>query len=78
MNLIEKQALKFILKHTQAEQQQAMSDYVTRHWAQYRAGEIDFAQVKQLAKQARPMLQPESVAELTEFAKTWARRLNLK
>ncbi len=28
-----------ILKHTQAEHQQAMSDYVTRHWAQHRAGE---------------------------------------
>jgi hypothetical protein len=39
-----------ILKHTQAEHQQAMSDYVTRHWAQYRAGEIDFAQAKALAK----------------------------
>ena len=39
-----------ILKHTQAEHQQAMSDCVTRHWAQYRAGEIDFAQAKALAK----------------------------
>ena len=78
MNLIEKQALKFILKHTQTEQQQAMSDYATRHWAQYRAGEIDFAQAKALAKQARPLLKPESVAELTEFAQTWSRRLGMK
>ena len=67
-----------ILKHTQAEHQQAMSDYVTRHWAQYRAGEIDFAQAKALAKQARPLLKPESVAELTEFAQTWGRRLGMK
>ena len=78
MNLIENQALKFILKHTQAAHQQEMHDFVTHHWAQYRAGEIDFAQAKALAKQARPLLKPESVAELTEFAQTWSRRLGMK
>ena len=50
MNLIENQALKFILKHTQEAHQQEMHDFVTHHWAQYRAGEIDFAQAKALAK----------------------------
>ena len=78
MNLIENQALKFILKHTQEAHQQEMRDFVTTHWAQYRAGEIDFAQAKALAKQARPLLKPESVAELTEFAQTWSRRLGMK
>ncbi len=78
MNIIEKQALKFLLKHTQPEHQQEMERFAVTHWAEYRAGKIDFKQVKQLAKQARPMLKPESVADITEFAKKWAQRLNLK
>ncbi|OSI35642.1 hypothetical protein [Neisseria dumasiana] len=78
MNIIEKQALKFILKHTQETHQQEMSDYVQTHWARYRAGEINLQEAKALAKQARPMLKPESVAELTEFVKTWSKRLNFK
>lgn len=78
MNFIEKQALNFLLKHTQEQHRREMEDFVVTHWAQYRAGEIDFKQIKQLAQQTKPWLKPERVAEITEFSKTWARRLNLK
>lgn len=78
MNFIEKQALNFLLKHTQEQHRREMEDFVVTHWAQYHAGEIDFKQIKQLAKQTKPWLKPERVAEIAEFSKTWARRLNLK
>lgn len=77
MNIIEKQALKFLLKHTQEQHRQAMSLFAETHWARYRAGEIGFPQIKTLAKEARPMLKPESVDEITRFAKIWSKRLKM-
>lgn len=78
MNILEKQALKFLLKHTQEQHLEEMENFVQTHWTRYRAGEINFTDVKKLAKEVKPWLKPESVSEITEFVKTWARRLNLK